>query len=378
MGLNLLNPNDGATRTREILAVRWPVPLRRTESTSGINAAAVIIRQMLANMQEPIAMSSMMSIPIVRYALLDHPREDSVTAQHPQADALKAEQETLWNALVEAGDGLTFRDVMFGRQMQPFWCMPEMALSDTVCFDGTTDEQVGEPALDNSPFIKWDGALNLGGFISKQATIGAVVLREDGGMNRSWTKFRFPSFIRVLYSPGPEYPADFDYIRSFHVTWIEATNDGRTVESTAYQCYSLVGMARLRSSPEEEDFVRTYTTIGTPIHPPTKPWSCINDDWRVGEPGHDYALFYHVNDGDELSSQVCEFHRQNANRAAGMFSRLTNLARRQTKEKMATRGAESSDEEEAKEPEVQQHQGESSNPGASRAATGPATTLRPP
>lgn len=95
----------------------------------------------------------------------------------------------------------------------------------------------------------------------------------------------FPFSLRVYYTPAS---AEAPIFRDLHSFVLRAVNFGGEQEEE----YRLCAVVQCRASNEYSDLVRLYAWDGQYVFPPGNGHDLIGDDWRLGEYGFSYLLFY--------------------------------------------------------------------------------------
>ncbi|RYP67580.1 hypothetical protein DL770_008598 [Monosporascus sp. CRB-9-2] len=157
----------------------------------------------------------------------------------------------------------------------------------------TTPERWWE--LAKASLVTWSGEGDLGDVIS--AKFGAF---DAPGVGRRyyWQGNKDAAVVRVLYTAPRESPKRFVDLRSFtmdaktiQLTDTSLTRAERAPAAEARVRYALIAVVRLRQAAREHDLLRRYTDDGR--HLPEKlDWDFAADNWRLGEPGRQYYLFY--------------------------------------------------------------------------------------
>lgn len=142
--------------------------------------------------------------------------------------------------------------------------------------------------------ITWNGQGDLGDFITSKFGIKAAASLK---MRYLWMSNK-PAVIRVHYHAPASNPPRFYDLKNISIDGqrprpIEGTRSAimiDTREKGSLQ-YILVAAIRLRNGPKEKDTIRRYSTDGQEIPAPSD-YPFANPDWRVGDPGRQYMLFY--------------------------------------------------------------------------------------
>ncbi|KAI1261356.1 hypothetical protein F5Y18DRAFT_431191 [Xylariaceae sp. FL1019] len=150
-------------------------------------------------------------------------------------------------------------------------------------------------AIGKASLIRYTGELSLGHHISR---IFSVRTMEPPG----WHYLRFckwPQLIRVHYTPAsaPESAPGFHDLchLTINARYLEKSSiDDTKVDfrSTANVRYKLIAVVRLRSNDEAIDLVRLYNRHHTTMQPPDDAKRFFSNDWKLGEPGSSYMMFY--------------------------------------------------------------------------------------
>ncbi|OTB13391.1 hypothetical protein K445DRAFT_24565 [Daldinia sp. EC12] len=147
-----------------------------------------------------------------------------------------------------------------------------------------------------SSLIKYDGTSSISDKVS--SPFGQFANPSTG--QRYLQKSQFPAIIRVLYTPAPDATASFQHLAAVTMTspYPHSGSGGRQAPirpETFYDSYCLIASVRLANQPGEPDYVHLYNHEGTFIrHPIAHDNSIVaaNADWKIGERGHSYMLFY--------------------------------------------------------------------------------------
>lgn len=292
----------------------WPEPLqgiKRADGghvrTSGLDAAILVIRHLNSFLPPRLRArddSAETSNHLLAYAWLHIPH---IT---PRSDAhvlrsISSAQSTLANFVrsqPEMMADLSFASIMECMLMRTtFWARESCILFHSrghVKPPGTdewSEQTVDAQDRAKISLVRWDGSEPLGGFISDQFE----VYEGDEPGEEHWLQSNSSRFIRVLYTPSEGDGPGFDSVKVIEVGSLvlgEATDDSR-VRQLAYldpTPYNLVAAVRLRQHPDEDDAVRLYTLFGQHIRPPFPTTACTysQDQWRLGEQGHSYMLYF--------------------------------------------------------------------------------------
>ncbi|RYP56172.1 hypothetical protein DL769_009956 [Monosporascus sp. CRB-8-3] len=169
----------------------------------------------------------------------------------------------------------------------------------------TTPERWWE--LAKASLITWSGDGDLGDVVSDR--FGAF---DAPGVGRRyyWQGNRNAAVIRVLYTAPLEFPKRFADLRSFimnaktlRFTGSHMNRGEPAPPAEARVRYALIAVVRLRQGARERDLLRRYTDDGRHLVE-DQSWRFARDDWRLGEPGRQYYLFY--TPADEQSRSLPE------------------------------------------------------------------------
>lgn len=161
--------------------------------------------------------------------------------------------------------------------------------------------------------LKWDGTVDLDFAINEYLD---TTINNRG--QPSWPLPNFPLCIRVLYTPKKEASPGFQEIMAHPLQFGDISepsthsDGGITMDFFDFSLsYRLVAVVRLRSDKagENEDRVRVYKTSGEFVKPVGGPHPYVCNEWRLGEPGASYILYF-VGSNDEMIDNPQEVGRQ--------------------------------------------------------------------
>ena len=310
------------------LTENWPDALDRPESTSGVDAAVIVIRHILSG--TPIGnIKNPSGNPIVRYAWLDFPDYTEKTKA-----AVDAERDRLWKGAGKEFPGMSFKDIMESDLMhKTVWQHPALLLFATNPVlrpghggkymdeaDAYGEDYSVEDRLSHDSLVVWGG----------EGELGEAVRRKFGHSttaNGQFLKLDLPGpmgWIRVHYTPSSEKAPTWEDLRHFQLQLQtvevvssadrsgededmdedededrdEDRDDGKG-RSRVVECsprdFALVAVVRMRRDEEDEDLLRVYDPMkgNKPLSSPgVKDPAYLSGNWRLGEPGYTYALFY--------------------------------------------------------------------------------------
>ncbi|KAM7188250.1 hypothetical protein V8F20_010627 [Naviculisporaceae sp. PSN 640] len=286
----------------------FPIPIGGGRgASSGIDAAVLVIRRMIAT-GVPISEDNQAQNPLLRYALRDF--------KGASEEATRAEQKRLLADFDKTFTSRSFEQIMLSEIMlKTLWVTPQAALFSTNSVRRhRTDEQFSlirdqvdlpeiRMAVARDSLVRWDGSQPLSQAVQERfgfhesADEEFVTLNNPGAM----------LWLRVWYTPGPGVtnPPGWKDIRQWQINpkgFVAAKGENGEplsepkVETWGKMMFSLSAVVRLRSLEEEEDYCRVYQEMGeyVPLEGPREisqvPY--LNNDWRIGQPGYTYALFF--------------------------------------------------------------------------------------
>lgn len=153
--------------------------------------------------------------------------------------------------------------------------------------------------LARKSLVEWDGKVSLD---EEVASRFGTARREETGME-TLVVANDPLFIRVRYAPADESCVwGFDDLRCLVLRSPVLDTEGHSIVdfSKVSEGYILVAVVRLRARPDEDDLIRLWDASQARI---TLEGSS-EMDWRVGEPGYSYMLYYSRTDKDTVDDPV--------------------------------------------------------------------------
>jgi len=143
--------------------------------------------------------------------------------------------------------------------------------------------------------VEWDGTRDLSMVMSD-----VFKVRIDGEGSRCLIEAAFPTVLRVRYTPSEETVHRFEDVRTFKFSaTVAKRNESGEITGLVKmnsKDYNLIAVVRERGRPEQDDYVRLYDAAVRNIRPPWLPdelaCSYNDDQWRLGEVGHTYWLYF--------------------------------------------------------------------------------------
>ncbi|KAK6956028.1 hypothetical protein Daesc_003675 [Daldinia eschscholtzii] len=190
-----------------------------------------------------------------------------------------------------------FRLIESDKMITRFWSRRPYRLFHSKILSRLTDSSEWEhiasrddDIIARSSLVKYDGT----GSISDKVSSPFGQFTNPSTGQRYLQQSQFPAIIRVLYTPAPDATASFQHLATVTMTSpYPDSAPGRQAPiqpETFRDSYCLIASARLANQPGEPDYVRLYNLEGTFIRHPIA--HDDNADWKLGERGHSYMLFY--------------------------------------------------------------------------------------
>ncbi|KAF4472479.1 hypothetical protein FALBO_604 [Fusarium albosuccineum] len=318
-----------------ILKMRQPPPVS-IENITGLDCLLVVLRRIYCEYMlgsDGIAQKQWFKDAEARNPLLRHAwlmnGEPVSKVQHEReaiSDALERSKKNLVKELQKFQDpNASFLDMCTGTLMNAtLWGYEPFHL---------LDKRIIMPKDDNDEFNQVDWAIDevaewsiieLNLQENPDQTLHGAVEECFGCDNEDGILYvpSQPTIVRVLYTPGAERCLGLHDLRHFTLPQGEyfkvGDDQNKYMEDTHRLEYCLIAVVRLRSSPEENDNVRTYETNGANIAAESEPRLITPGDWSIGSSAHTFMLFFsqtdEVPDEDwpEISGpeQILDFERE--------------------------------------------------------------------
>lgn len=175
--------------------------------------------------------------------------------------------------------------------------------------------------------VTWDGQGDLANFISDKFGLFTSQRVKSAYF---WQGNR-GAIIRVLYKAPLENPQTYSQLRMLKIEdksliIPDETQPKSFLREASTGMYVLTTVVRLRMKPDENDLLRRYGYEGQRLLEEVG-WQFSRDDWRLGEPGRQYFLFYaYVEDQMPTANlpEVLKEPRKATNRVAENYRWLEN------------------------------------------------------
>lgn len=131
-------------------------------------------------------------------------------------------------------------------------------------------------------------------YVDRKPTLqdSADSLLEDA-MLLPHVKAEVPKVLRASFESRHHPSLRFRDLRTFGLSYMGYDDDFDEVVFNPERKYLLRAVVRLRNTPDEPDYVRTYRPSGHYIVPTIKEPTFMNDEWII-EPPHTFWLFYTI------------------------------------------------------------------------------------
>ncbi|KAK4460415.1 hypothetical protein QBC42DRAFT_253504 [Cladorrhinum samala] len=337
-------------QTAELMAV-WPPPLKSIEgdmpgSTSGIDAAVLVIRHVVARLRDPFRnpnvtdgdsavttrLKGLVEVAernnaLLKYAWLDFAnlRADEPTLQRKMVELSQrakafGQPQTAEEMVLNGPRNTTFEEIMEHEMMFiGLWARMPMLLYrsghwiellDPDSDSGWRAESWADLQLAAWSLIRYNGTQSLGAAVDNEFGVFRYDLSDGSKARREARRPAFPAVIRVYYDPSELVSCGLDApgwseLRSFKSRPLLCLHPELDVDENWeirwYPCvefrYNLIAAVRLRDENSEDDHVRLYDLTGENLACPQQPGEekapYVNDDWRIGgKTGGRYYLVY--------------------------------------------------------------------------------------
>ncbi|KAI0020934.1 hypothetical protein F4780DRAFT_779151 [Xylariomycetidae sp. FL0641] len=184
--------------------------------------------------------------------------------------------------------------------VETFWIRDHLRLFDSVILrkdpnqDGWTEHtRMSAKQASKKNVIKYDGDGDLGQSVGRPF----VPRRTATGEWYLWETNK-PLAIRVHFTPAEGVnQKGFMELRQFSFpARVRHTGNIASIKHRKQDLemmhYRLSAAIRLRSQPEEDDFIRLYDAQVENLAPPVAAEPILEDTWKIGQPGHSYMLLY--------------------------------------------------------------------------------------
>ena len=150
--------------------------------------------------------------------------------------------------------------------------------------------------------LRWSGysqdgnPMAIGDMVQKAMEKPENEVDDEGDLLEMLVFPNFPWAIRVEFTPPTQHWRWKDLltfsIQPEDVSWDGKLTSHVTVGPPMTHTYHLVGVVKSRKAPGGTDKVRVYNLTGEMLDTLARPMTCLDNEWRLGEPGHVYSLYY--------------------------------------------------------------------------------------